>query len=142
MVKGLKKLHDGPPAQLRRGISPETLRRGMDIVFPPVTPANVNVRAMLATCLQGLLRGREAGCNVQFDPLTDIARSDIATCTGERLAFFIRPAKNMKYRKGKTVPLVIGAGGDFIDAAMEVRRMLERGCGSPRKSWCTSTLGG
>ena len=125
MVKGLKKLHDGPPAQLRRGISPETLRRGMDIAFPPVTPANVNVRAMLATCLQGLLRGREAGCKLQFDPATDVARSDIATCTGERLAIFMRPAKNMKHRRGKTVPLVIGAGGEFIDAAMEVQRMLE-----------------
>jgi hypothetical protein len=34
-VKGLKKLRDGPPTQLRHGISPQQLRKGMDIVFPP-----------------------------------------------------------------------------------------------------------
>lgn len=125
MVKGLKKLLDDPPEQLRRGISPETLRVGMDQVFPPTSRYNVNVRAMLATMLQALLRGREAGCKGEFNALTDVARSDIATCTESRFVFFMRPAKNMKYRKGKTVPIVVGAGGGFIDAVSEVRRMLE-----------------
>lgn len=125
MVKGLRKLLDDPPTQLRRGISPELLQKGMDIVFPPTSPQNVNIRALLATSIQGLLRGREAGCKVKFDAQTDVARGDIATCTPGRLAFFMRPAKNMKYRKGKTVPIVIGGGGGYVDAVAEVRRMLE-----------------
>ena len=125
MVKGLKKLRDGPPPQLRHGISPDQLRRGMDIVFPPTSPENVNIRAMLATMLQGLMRGREAGCEGTFDETIDLARGDIATAEAERLAFFMRPAKNMRYRRGKTVPIVIGGGGSKIDACAEVVRMLE-----------------
>ena len=35
------------------------------------------------------------------------------------------PYKNMRHLSGKTVPLVIGAGGAFIDAVAEVRNMLE-----------------
>ena len=62
MMKGLKKLHDGPRAQLRRGISPSQLRAGMDAVFPPTSAENANIRAMLATGEQGLMRGRELGC--------------------------------------------------------------------------------
>ena len=125
MVKGLKKLKDGPPTQLRRGLSPQQLRQGMDIVYPPNTAENVNIRAMLTTAMQGLLRGREAGCKGSFDSELDIARGDIATSSSERLAFFMRPAKNMRHRRGKTVPIVIGGGGEFIDAAAEVRRMLD-----------------
>jgi len=125
MVKGLKKLKDGPPTQLRRGLSPQQLRQGMDIVYPPNTAENVNIRAMLTTAMQGLLRGREAGCKNSFDSELDIARGDIATSSGERLAFFMRPAKNMRHRRGKTVPIVIGGGGEFVDAAAEVRRMLD-----------------
>ena len=124
MVKGLKKLRDGPPAHVRLGISPQLLREGMDRVFPPTSAENVNVRAMLAVGLQGLMRGRELGCEGTFDAARDLARGDLATCTARRLAMFIRPAKNMRHRRGKTVPLVIGGGGEFIDACEEVRRML------------------
>ena len=55
----------------------------------------------------------------------DLCRSDIATLTKDRLVFFMRPAKNMRHVKHKTVPIVIGAGGEIIDAHAEVLRMLE-----------------
>ena len=110
---------------MRRGISPKQLREGMDIVYPPVTRENVNIRAMLSTGLQGLMRGRELGAEGSFDHELDVARGDISTATAERLAFFCRPAKNMRHTRGKTVPIVIGGGGDFIDACAEVTRMLE-----------------
>ena len=55
----------------------------------------------------------------------DLSRDDIATLTSERFAFFMRPSKNMRHVKGKTVPIVIGAGGMFIDAVAEVTRMLQ-----------------
>jgi hypothetical protein len=38
----------------------------------------------------------------------DLARGDIATLTAERLVFFMRPAKNMRHLKGKTVPIAMG----------------------------------
>ena len=75
-MSGLKKLRDGPPAQLRRDISLDQLRRGMDIVFPPNSPENVNIRAMVSTQMQGLMRGREAGCEHVFDQAIDLARGD------------------------------------------------------------------
>ena len=125
MMKGLRKLRDGAPPPLRRGLSPAQLRAGLDRVFPPTSRENVNIRAMLATMEQGLMRGREAGREGEWDRSTDLARGDIATLTEERFAFFMRPAKNMKHRRGKTVPIVIGGGGELIDACVEVRRMLE-----------------
>ena len=125
MVKGLKNLRDGPPQQMRRGMSPQQLRTAMDIVFPPVSAENCNIRAMLATGLQGLMRGRELGCDGRFDSNLDLARGDISTISADRFAFFMRPAKNMRHRRGKTVPLVVGGGGMFIDACVEVQRMLE-----------------
>ena len=36
----------------------------------------------------------------------------------------MRPAKNMRHMRGKTVPIVIGAGGTFVDAHAEVAEML------------------
>ena len=125
MVKGLKNLHDGPPALLRRGISPQQLRQGMDILYPPTTAENCNIRAMLATGEQGLMRGRELGCEGRFDSTRDLARSDVATLTSSRFAFFMRPAKNMKHRRGKTVPILIGGGGEFLDACVEMQRLFE-----------------
>ena len=124
MVKGLKKLRDGPPKQFRRGISPQQLLRGMNILYPPTSAENCNIRAMLATGEQGLMRGRELGCESSFNSERDLARGDISTITTERFAFFMRPAKNMKHRRGKTVPLLIGGGGEYIDACVEVMTML------------------
>ena len=102
MVKGLKKLRDGPPSQLRRGISPAQLRDGMDLVFPPVSAENVNIRAMLAVGLQGLMRGRELGCEGRFNHELDLARGDLATCSASRLAFFMRPAKPVEARPSRS----------------------------------------
>jgi hypothetical protein len=36
----------------------------------------------------------------------------------------MRPAKNMKYRKGKTVPIVIGAGGGYVPSSGPASRAL------------------
>ena len=124
MVKGLKNLYDGPPRQLRRGIAPQALRMGMDRAYPPTSARNCNVRALLAVGVQGLMRGRELGCDGSFDSSLDLARGDISVLTKERFAFFMRPAKNMRHRRGKTVPLVIGGGGEYLDACAEVSRML------------------
>jgi len=137
MVEGLKKLRDGPTAPVRHGISPDQLRRGMDIVFPPTSPENVNIRAMMSTQLQSLMRGREVGCEGTFDQAIDLARGDIATADEHRLAFFMRPAKNMRHRRGKTVPIVIGGGGNMIDSCAEVKRMLEMDPAPPGRAAST-----
>ena len=40
MVKGLKNLRDEPSKQLRRGLAPQSLRAGMDLVYPPTSAEN------------------------------------------------------------------------------------------------------
>ena len=63
----LRKLKEPGPKKIRRGVSPQMLRKAMDMMLPPNTRANVNKRAMLATMLQGLMRGREAGTSAARD---------------------------------------------------------------------------
>ena len=41
-----------------------------------------------------------------------------------RMVMMMHPCKNMHHLKGKTVPLVIGAVGQFIDAVAEITNML------------------
>ena len=53
-----------------------------------------------------------------------MARGDIACLTAERLVAMMRPCKNMQTLVGKTVPLVIGAGGCYVDAVAEMRNLL------------------
>ena len=44
--------------------------------------------------------------------------------TDDQLILMMLPCKNMKHLKGKTVPLVIGGGGKFIDAVAEMRNLM------------------
>ena len=85
-------------------------------------PLHANIRAAIACAYAGLLRSAEfcgtTGRNmllrqdvVHFDPLTN-------------MVVMMHPCKNMHHLKGKTVPLVIGAGGKFIDAVAEIDNML------------------
>ena len=126
MVRGLRRLRDEPDAPIRRGVAPQQLQQGMDAAFPKGSAENANIRAALSTALQGLLRAREM-CSEEgkgHRPDMDLARGDIATLTSDRFGFFMRPAKKMRQGKGKTVPIVIGAGGTFVDAHAEVCEML------------------
>ena len=40
------------------------------------------------------------------------------------MVVMMHPCKNMKHVGGKTCPLVIGAGGEYVDAAKEVQNLL------------------
>ena len=128
MVKGLRRVRDKPhEAKVRRGVAPQKLRKALDKLFPSNgTSENANVRAMVTTAFQALLRGREV-CSADgksFNGELDLARGDIAALLEDRVVFFMRPAKNMRHTKGKTVPIVIGAGGELIDAHAEISEML------------------
>ena len=126
MVKGLRRLRDVAPLKVRRGLAPQQLRKALNKVFPRGSAENANVRAALSTALQGLMRGREF-CREDdkgFNPKLDLARGDLTSLTKDRLAFMMRPAKNMRTLRGKTVPIVIGAGGKYVDAHFEVSEML------------------
>ena len=51
-----------------------------------------------------------------------------------QLIFMMHPCKNMHHLTGKTVPLVIGAGGTHVCAVKEVTNMLAVDGGSPAYS--------
>ena len=126
MLKGLRRIVGEAPRVVRRGIAPGALRKAMDLLLNPAVPAHANIRAALATALQGLLRSAEYACDagVKWNPLKHLSRAEITECSEERLVLMMLPCKNMRHLTGKTVPLIIGAGGQLIDAVAEVRNML------------------
>ena len=127
MLKGLRRVLGEAPRAVRRGIAPPALRRAMDLVLDPAKPAHANIRAALAVALQGLLRSAEYACDpgVKPSPAKHLMRADITELSAERLVLMMLPCKNMRHLAGKTCPLVIGAGGEYVDAVAEVRNMLE-----------------
>lgn len=126
MLKGLRRVLGESGRAVRRGIAPQALRRAMDICLPNLDDFNqANLRAALTLALQGLLRGAEfASEGKRWNHRLDLARGDLAVLSEERMVVMMRPCKNMQSLTGKTVPLVIGAGGMYVDAVQEMRNLL------------------
>ena len=125
-LRGLRRLVGDTPQKVRRGIAPQALRRAFDLCLDPNDPVHANIRAALATALQGLLRSSEFACDagVQWKPDRHISRADVVSLSADKMVLMIAPCKNMHHLGGKTCPLVIGGGGEFVDAVWEVRNML------------------
>ena len=127
MLKGLRRVLGDTPPKVRRGLAPQALRAAMDICLPDLdNPVHANLRAALATAFQGLLRGEEFAIDKKavWRSAQRITRADIKEISATRLVLMLHPCKNMKILNGKSVPLVIGAGGKYIDAVAEVNNML------------------
>ena len=126
MLKGLRRALGDPERAVRRGVAPQALRKAMDLCLDPEDPNDANIRAALAVALQGLLRSSEYAVDPGkvFDCNRMVTRGDIVELTVERMTLMMAPCKNMHHLSGKTCALVIGAGGEFIDAVAEVRNML------------------
>ena len=124
MLKGLRRLVGENPRPLRKGVSPAHLRLAMDKLLNPRDPTHANLRAALATALQGLLRSAEYTSKDAKASKFTLMRSDIVELRPDRMVFMMHPCKNMHHLGGKTCPLVIGGGGELIDAVKEVANML------------------
>ena len=121
IVKGLKRLRGDPGRRVRKGLSPDVLRRQMDRQLDPTTVGGANMRAALSLGFQGLLRGAEFTVRQKkWNPEKDMSRADIADLSVEKAVVMMLPCKNMQHMNGKTVPLVVGGGGTFIDAPAEL----------------------
>ena len=123
MLKGLRRTIGEQGRAVRRGVAPQALRRAMDLCLDPSNVEHANIRAALSLALQGLLRGAEFTADGAFDRGRDLTRADVVCLTDERLVLLMRPCKNMHHLRGKTVPLIIGAGGEYIDAVAEMRNL-------------------
>ena len=120
MIKGLRRTTPEAPRPIRRGVSPQQLSQAFDKCLDPSNPAHANQRAALAVALQGLLRSAEyCGKRDRFTLL----RSDINKLDAKTLILMMHPCKNMTYIGSKDCPLVIGAGGKYIDAVKEVHNL-------------------
>ena len=126
MLKGLRRVLGDPERAVRRGIAPQALRRAMDLCLDPNDPEHANIRAALATALQGLLRSAEFAVDKGkvWNPKKMVSRADIVELTDERVTLMIAPCKNGNHLSGKTCALVIGGGGEHIDAVAEIQNML------------------
>ena len=60
-------------------------------------------------------------CADRFNHERNLARADIKNITNESITLMILPCKNMRHLNGKTAPLVLGAGGRYIDAVAEIK---------------------
>lgn len=99
----------------------------MDRRLDPANPRDANLRAALASALQGLLRSQEfclnkSNENRSIDSLP--MRIDLVELTPERMVTMFQPCKNMHHLGGKTCPLPIGAGGELVDAVAEMHNLL------------------
>ena len=124
MLKGLRRTVGEAGRLVRRGVAPQALARAMNLLLDPRDVEHANIRAALALAFQGLLRGAEFTTHGRLDPGRDMTRADVVSVTSERLVVMMRPCKNMRHLRGKTVPLIIGAGGEYVDAVAEMENLL------------------
>ena len=124
MLKGLRRTMGDNSRRVRRGVSPQDLKRAMDKCLDPSNVVHANIRAAVSLAFQGLLRGAEFAVDGKFNPRTDMTRADMSSISAQRLVVMMRPCKNMQHLTGKTVPLIIGAGGTLIDAVSEMANLL------------------
>ena len=52
-------------------------------------------------------------------------RADLVELNDKRMVVMMAPCKNMHHLGGKTCPLVIGAGGEQVDAVWEMQNLLD-----------------
>ena len=129
MLKGLKRIVGDPPRTDRRGVAAHNLREAMDAVLDPEVPQHANLRALLAVAFQGLLRSAEFCDDGKRTTVKNIleklpTREDLTYIDEQKAVVMMCPCKNMRHLRGKTVPLVLGAGGVYVDAVAELRNLL------------------
>ena len=56
--------------------------------------------------------------------LVCLSRADLKHIDASAATIMMAPCKNMKYLAGKSCPLILGAGGKYIDPVMEINNML------------------
>ena len=123
MVKGLRRITpDNRSAKIRRGISPDMLARAFKAFgLRRDVPKHANLRAALSLAVQGLLRSAEF--SGKDDHLT-LRRSDVRTLNDKMLTVMMHPCKNMRHLNDKNCPLIVGAGGSFVDSVDEMANLL------------------
>ena len=145
MLKGMTRKQGGRrPRKLRRGVRPRVLARAMRRCLGNGTAQEANWAAALTVAFCGLLRAAEfaIGDKARFVPAECLTRADvqIRSRRGRRyVVLMMRPCKNDKVEQGKTVPLLLPAGGRFLDPVAALERLFELDP-VPKEEWATTPL--
>ena len=130
MLKGMRRELGVPPKKVRYGVRTQDLAKAMDTAYAPLTPGvgedverlnRLNKKAALATAFCGLLRAAEMALQPgeTWHPELNLSRADVKFYYDEHGALYVvvmmRPCKNGKYLRGKTVPIVLAGGGTLVD---------------------------
>ena len=130
MLKGMRRELGVPPKKVRYGVRTQDLAKAMSTAYAPLAPGvgndterlnRLNKKAALATAFCGLLRAAEMALQPgeTWHPELNLSRADVKFYYDEHGALYVvlmmRPCKNGKYLRGKTVPIVLAGGGTLID---------------------------
>ena len=141
MLKGMRRELGVPPKKVRYGsvwnaahkcaaVRTQDLAKAMSTAYAPLAPGvgndterlnRLNKKAALATAFCGLLRAAEMALQPgeTWHPELNLSRADVKFYYDEYGALYVvlmmRPCKNGKYLRGKTVPIVLAGGGTLID---------------------------
>ena len=132
MLKGMVRSQGGRrPRKLRKGVRPRVLQRAMAQEIGGTTAWEANWVACCTTGFCGLLRAAEMalGPGKRWAEATCLTRADVTFHKrGKRrwAVLMMRPCKNDKVEQGKRVPLLLPAGGRYLDAYEALRRLFER----------------
>jgi len=129
MLKGMVREQGGRrPRKLRKGVRPRLLRKAMEQLIGGATAEEANWVAACTTGFCGLLRAAEMalGPGKRWAAATCLTRADVTFRKqgGRRWAvLMMRPCKNDQVEQGKRVPLLLPAGGRYLDAYEALRRL-------------------
>ena len=130
MLKGMRRELGVPPKRVRYGVRTQDLAKAMDTAYAPIAARvgddverlnRLNKKAALATAFCGLLRAAEFSLQPgeTWHPELNLSRADVKfyyNLDGELYAvIMMRPCKNGKYLRGKSVPIVLSGGGTLVD---------------------------
>jgi hypothetical protein len=130
LVKGLKRRVKQPLKERRWGVRTQDLAKSMAMGLDLSTQIGSMWVAALSVGFCGLMRGAELALQDGhvFDPTVSLTRADvkfkIESDGTESVTLRMRPAKG-EAGQTKTVPLVLGGGGRYLDPVAAIQRMIE-----------------
>jgi hypothetical protein len=144
MLKGLRRELGVPPKRVRYGVRTQDLAKAMATAYAPLAADvsddverlnRLNKKAALSTAFCGLLRAAEMSLqpNETWHPEIHLSRADVKFYNNENgdlyAVLMMRPCKNGKFLRGKSVPIVLSGGGHFglIQLVLRILKLDEAG---------------
>ena len=131
LYKAMRKVLPEQPKRVRYGVRTQLLARAIARELGGDGPDALNWRAALMTAFCALLRGAEFALQdgQEWDPVNCLSRDDVKFYREGGVLharIMMRPAKSERHLRGKTVPVVLAAGGSLLDPVKALWEMCQR----------------